>query len=201
MLTKNFSQLKAEVQRHIAADSVAQGSYSTCFVGCLANQSDDPQYIESTYGIPRMVSRIAESIFEGLPENTEASAFFAALPKAVGCDGKDLSRVPWQFLAKELNELKSLPTVEDEIQSMINTVIKGMNLLGEGKEWPEGDARAASDAASNTAWAAASNAVWAASDAASDAARAAASDAVRRRQRDLLLKLISEAPVVSAEGK
>ena len=172
MLTKNFTLLKFEVQRHIAADAVAQGSYSGCFIGCPANQSDDPQYIENTYGIPEMVSRIGESIFEGLPENTEASAFFAALPDAVGCDGKDLSRVPWQFLAKEL---EALPTVPDSVQAVINPVIAGMRLLAKGKEWKKEDARAA--------------------------ARVAASAAVRRRQRDLLLKLISEAPVVSAEGE
>lgn len=94
MLTKNFSRLKSEVKSHIKADSVAQGSYKTCFIGCLANHSDDPHYIESTYGIPEMVSRIAESIFEGLPA-AEAPAFFGALPDAVACDGKDLSRVAW----------------------------------------------------------------------------------------------------------
>lgn len=214
MLTKNFQQLKAEVESHVETDSVAQGSYKTCFIGCLANQSDDPQYIKNTYGIPKMVSRIAESIFEGLPER-EAPGFFASLPDAVACDGKDLSRVPWQFLAAEL---ESLPPVENEIQAVIDPVIAGMKLLAEGKEWKREDASAAAsaawaawaaywaaDSAASAAWAADSAADWAAASAAAWAADwaadSAAKAAVRRRQRDLLLKLISEAPVVSAESE
>jgi len=210
MLTKNFQQLKSEVASHIAADAVAQGSYTTCFIGCLANHSNDPEHIENTYGIPKMVTRIAESIFEGLPED-EAPAFFAALPDAVGCDGKDLSRVPWQFLAKEL---KLLPAVGDEIHALIDRVIAGMNLLAEGKEWPEAKAAQAAAMAASAAASAASAAeaavaaravAWAASAAnaasAAWAASAASAAAVRRRQRDLLLRLIKEAPVVSAEGE
>lgn len=240
MLTKNFQQLKAEVESHVEADSVAQGSYKTCFIGCLANQSDNPQYIKNTYGIPEMVSRIAESIFENLPVG-EAPAFFGALPDAVACDGKDLSRVPWQFLAAEL---ESLPTMPDNVQAVIDPVIAGMKLLAEGKEWREARAAAntaasaaalapnsaawvksAAWAAESAAWAAESaalvesaadrvawatdsaawverpnSAAWAASAAARDA-WLADSSAVCRRQRDLLLKLISEAPVVAVEGE
>lgn len=236
LLTKNFQQLKEEVASHIAADAVRQGSYKTCFIGCLANQSDDPQYIKNTYGIPEMVSRIAESIFENLPEGGEAPEFFGALPAAVACDGKDLSRVPWQFLAAEL---ESLPTMPDGVQAVIDPVIAGMKLLAEGKAWGEAEAAAgaasaamravmllprprwaadgAADRAANAARAAsaAASAAWAVESAVeSAAARAAARatksaawaadsaadrDAVRRRQRDLLLRLISEAPVVSQE--
>jgi hypothetical protein len=47
MLTKNFRRLQTEVQRHVAADQVAQGSYKTCFIGCLAKQKDSPEFIES----------------------------------------------------------------------------------------------------------------------------------------------------------
>jgi hypothetical protein len=103
MLTKNTDQLRQRVAAHVAADSIAQGIYwdkrnkRGCFIGCLAH-SDDPKINEQTYGLPVMVQRIAESIFESLPAN-EAKAFFAALPDAVGCDGKDLSKVGWQFLA------------------------------------------------------------------------------------------------------
>ena len=177
MLTKNFPRLKSEVERHIAADKVAQGSYKTCFIGCLANQRDNPEYIEDTYGIPAMVTRIAESIFEGLPPD-EAPAFFSLLPAAVGCDGKDLSRVPWQFLS---SELRSLPKMMDSIQAVISPVIAGMDLLIQGLEWSE-----AQEAAR-------------AADAAYAAYATSAADS-RRRQRDLLLKLIKEAPVVGAEG-
>ena len=243
MLTKNFQQLKEDVASHVAADVVRQGSYTTCFIGCLANNTDDPKYIENTYGIPVMVSRLSESIFEGLPSD-EAPAFFGALPAAVRCDGKDLSRVPWQFLS---SELRSLPKMTNEIQAVISPVIAGMDLLVEGKEWPEAHAATAAGyaaanaayysallaagyaallAAANAASAAkaasaagyaAANAAKAASAAgyaaanaadatdaaakAADATDAAAKADVRRRQRDLLLRLIKEAPVVGAEGE
>ena len=231
MLTKNFQQLETEVGRHVAADSVAQNSYETCFIGCLANHSNDPHFIETTYGIPVMVSRIAESIFEDLPAE-DATAFFAALPEAVECDGKDLSRVSWAFLAAEL---RSLPTVPGDVQAVIDPVITGLDLLAEGKEWKDAQAVAeAADAARVAAYAAgrvkgyaaaiataklaAVAAVAAAENATGNAAVAAVASAnavnnavdaavdaavdvadVRRRQRDLLLKLIKEAPV-AVEG-
>ncbi len=142
MLTKNFQKLKAEVAAHVAADRVAQGSYKTCFIGCLANGTNNPGFIETEYGIPLIVTLIAESIFEGLCSN-EAADFFAALPEAVGSDGKDLTRVSWQFLAAEL---RALPPVPDDIQACIDSVIEGMDLLADGKEWSEAVAAARSAA-------------------------------------------------------
>ena len=250
MLTKNFQQLQTKVSAHVAADRVKQGNYKTCFIGCLARKKDSPEFIESEYGIPLAVSRIAEAIFEGLPPD-EAPAFFAAFPAAVESDGKDLSRVVWQFLAAEL---RLLSPVEPEVQAIINTVVTGIDLLAQGKEWPKEDAKAsvraadwAASAAANAAELAAraartacavadaANAAelaasdcdylaaelaaraadWAAKAAASDAeltasdwdylaagwaARAAASSFdARRRQRDLLLKLIKEAPVTTTQ--
>jgi len=204
MLTKNTDQLRQQVAAHVAADSIAQGIYwdegskRGCFIGCLAH-SNDPGINEQTYGLPVMVQRIAESIFEALPDD-EAKAFFAALPDAVGCDGKDLSKVGWQFLAAEL---RALPAQTAEIQVVIDPVIAGMDLLASGQEWAD------ADAAADAAWAVAARAAaaraagWAA-DAANDAdatwaaayAAAYAADAARRRQRDTLLALISQAPVL-----
>ena len=220
MLTKNFQQLQAEVASHVKADKVAQGSYRSCFIGCLANQADNPDFIQSEYGIPLAVSRIAEAIFENLPA-ADAPRFFAALPEAVGCDGKDLSRVHWQFLAAEL---RSLPAVPNGVQAVIDPVIAGMDLLSSGLEWKE--AQASADGAAYAAQRAADGAdavaraayvAYAAADAA-DGADGAADAAARAadaayvayaaaraadgaanailRQRDLLLRLIKEAPVV-----
>jgi len=148
MLTRNFERLQSEVADHVAADRVTQGSYKTCFIGCLANGQDDPGFIQRTYGVPVMVTRIAESIFEGLRSN-EAVDFFAAIPPAIASDGKDLSRVGWTFLA---TELRALPPVPDDIQACMGSVIEGMDLLGEGKEWPEAEAWAnhAADYATDT---------------------------------------------------
>ena len=206
MLTKNTKQLSQQVAAHVAADSIAQGIYwderskRGCFIGCLAH-SNDPRINEQTYGLPVVVQRIAESIFESLPDD-EAKAFFAALPDTVGCDGKDLSKVGWQFLAAEL---RALPKQIAEIQVVIDPVIAGMDLLASGQEWAD------ADAAADAAWAVAARAAaaraagWAA-DAANDAdatwaaayAAAYAADAARRRQRDTLLALISQAPVMEA---
>ena len=227
MLTKNTDKLRQEVAAHVAADSIVQGTYwdtennKGCFIGCLA-KTDDPAINETAYGLPVMVQRIAENIFEALPAD-EAKAFFAALPDAVSCDGKDLSKVGWEFLAAEL---RSLPEQFAEIQAVVDPVIAGMDLLASGQEWSAAAAaravaaaRAAS-AARAAAWAvAAARAVARAADAAAtaataaayaaayaaDAARAAsaaraaadaADAAARLRQRDLLLRLISEAPVM-----
>ena len=224
-LTKNTDKLRQEVAAHVAADSIVQGLYwdavrkQGCFFGCLA-KSDNPTINEATYGLPVMVQRIAENIFEALSAD-EAKAFFSSLPDAVACDGKDLTRVSWQFLAAEL---RSLPEQPAEIQAGIDPVIAGMDLLASGQEWPEAAAaRAAALAAADASWAFA-RAAWAAARAAeaaaawaaaivadgvvlttdaraaaraADAAAADAAEAVARlRQRDLLLRLIAEAPVV-----
>jgi hypothetical protein len=214
MLTRNTDKLRQEVAAHVAADSLVKGIYwdtennKGCFIGCLS-KTDDPAINETAYGLPMMVQRIAENIFEALLAD-EAKAFFAALPDAVSCDGKDLSKVGWQFLAAEL---RSLPEQFAEIQAVVDPVIAGMDLLASGQEWSAAAAIAAARvAAADAAWAAADAAwaaVWAAADAAwaaaraaawaAAAARAAAADAARAarlRQRDLLLRLISEAPVV-----
>jgi hypothetical protein len=256
MLTKNTDKLRREVAAHVAADSIVQGTYwdaaskSGCFIGCLAHE-DNPAFNETTYGLPVMVQRIAENIFEALPAD-EAKKFFAALPSAVNCDGKNLTNVGWQFLAAEL---RSLPKKPAPIQAVIDPVIAGMDLLASGQEWATAaadyaaaadaaaDYAAAADAADATGYAAyaayAAAAAAAAADAAdatgyaayaaADAARAAADAAAaadyaaraagyaaraagyaaraacaaayaaaRLRQRDLLLRLISEAPVMEA---
>lgn len=228
LLTKNTDKLRAEVAAHVAADSIVQGTYwdaehnRGCFIGCLAH-GDAPKINERNYGLPIMVQRIAEDIFEGLPEY-EAKKFFAALPDAVGCDGKDLTRVGWQFLA---SELRSLPKLPEHIQSVIDPVIAGMDLLANGKEWEAVEDCSAAikandwyttaayrhlttiDATIAAAMAAhmhaGSSARWAAA-AASDATNAACIsqppafyNIIRLRQRDLLLRLIAEAPRPGAD--
>ena len=246
MLTKNIEKLRKEVAAHVAADSIIQGTYwdsvssRGCFIGCLAH-SDRPAVNETNYGLPVMVQRIAESIFERLAAD-EAKEFFAALPDAVACNGKDLSKVGWQFLAAEL---RALPAQSSEVQAAIDPVIAGMDLLAEGKQWLSAadadaavagacaraavyvadaaaanaadaaaanaaDAAAAAaraaNAAADAAAARAANAAWAAAAAnAADAADAAANAAagclpVLRRQRDLLLHLISEAPILKGKS-
>jgi len=203
MLTKNHETLTIEVKRHIESDAILQGEYwdgaQGCFIGCLAH-SDDATKLGELYGLPLPLVRICENIFEGLPED-EAKAFFAAIPDAVGRDGKDLTQVHWAFLA---SELRCLLEVDDNTQRAIDTVVEGMDLLESGGEWSRDAAYAArsADAAARAAAGAARAAARAAADApyaAADAAYAAyaaagaADVAARFRQRDTILRLISEA--------
>jgi hypothetical protein len=202
-LTRNHSELTLEVKSHIEADALIKGEYwngsKGCFIGCLTHSSN-PKPAFKRFGLPEPLMRIAENIFEALPDD-EGRAFFAALPAAVACDGKDLSRVHWAFLAAEL---KTLPDLPDNVQATIDPVIVGMDLLADGGDWPkDAAARAASDAAraasdagdaADYAARAAAYAARAASDAADDATYYAA--AARIRQCNTLLRLISEAPVL-----
>jgi len=222
MLTQNHAELTLEVAKHLEADALIKGAYwqrgKGCFIGCLTH-SDNPKTAVDRFGLPQPVLRIAEDIFEALPED-EGKAFFAALPAAVERDGKDLSRVHWQFLAAEL---RALPRVKADVQAVIDPVIEGMDLLSKGQERQEAlayAARAAHYAAARAAHYAAAYAARAAHYAASDAASAAhyaayvaryasyaasyaasaastASAAVRIRQRDTLISLIASAPMGS----
>jgi hypothetical protein len=208
ILTINHAKMAAEVAKHIAADAVVQGEYwdgtHGCFIGCLAHSSD-ASFLEREYGLPEPLVRICENIFEGLAPD-EAKAFFAAIPDAVGRDGKDLSRVHWAFLA---SELRALPKVLDDIQAVIDPVIAGMDLLAAGGKWSADAARAAAYAAAAYAAAARASAAsaaraaaYAAAAAYADAAYAAASAAAyaasayaapRKRQRVTILNLIKAA--------
>jgi hypothetical protein len=180
MLTRNFDQLSKEVEHHVECDKIRQGSYwdgsHGCFIGCLSHSGDTAE-VQGKYGLPIMLLRIAEDIFESLPLE-EAQAFFAALPTAVGCDNKDLSKVGWQFLA---SELRSLPPQPADITAAIEPVIAGMDLLAAGQEWS--DARAYADIAvghGDPARAAARAAVYAARAAAARAAAEATEAAAAR---------------------
>ena len=177
MKTRNIQLMATEVAEHIAADAVIQGTYwdaakhKGCFIGCLGH-SNDPAVAAERFGLTLPLLRIAESIFEALPAD-EARDFFAAFPGAIGCDGRDLNFVHWQFLEAEL---RGLPDVPADLQAVIDPVIAGMDLLASGQEWPSAAAGAAAGAAAETAL----------------------TDAYRR-QRDLLLRLISQAPVVEVQ--
>ena len=221
ILTRNTAQLRQVVENHVAAYAVIQ---SDCFgvIFCLndidepvsalmlcLNHSNDPVSAEKEYGLPIMVQRIADSIFERLPVE-DALKFLAALPDAIGCDGKDLSRVAWKFLAQTL---RNMPPQPAEIQAVVDPVIAGLELLAAGREWPnlpaacwaavDNAAAAACNAAAAARRAAVDNAaLW---DAVDSAARWAVAAAVARRgavalQRDLLLQLLTNAPVLESSA-
>ena len=149
MLTKNFADLRAQVEAHLAADKLVKGQYwedrKGCFIGCLAHEYTQSGCIsknEETYSLPAMVQILADNIFEGLTVS-EGREFFAAFPDAVGTNGKDLSDVGWLFL---IEELRALPPQTGDVKMHIDRVIDGLELISGGKEWP-GATKAATSAA------------------------------------------------------
>jgi hypothetical protein len=175
MLTKNIELMTAEIDQHRAADLLVQEEYFDedtgrgCFIGCLA-RGNDTAMIAERFGLPAPLTRLLESIFEGLPFD-EAADFFSEIPRAVGEDGRDLTRVHWAFLA---DRLRHLP--DTDARDVVADVIVGMDLLASGKDWPEAEAAAQAAEAE-----AAEVAYW------------AAKVVETRRQRDAILRLIREA--------
>jgi hypothetical protein len=126
MLTKNFEELRV----YVAINNITSDA---CNISSLSDGKDYKEYMKSKYGVPGMLTRTLESFFREL-QPSEAIQFFTSLLDSIACDGKDLSKVIWKFLALELRQL---PRVELKTQA----VIGGMDLLSEGKPWP-GAARA-----------------------------------------------------------
>ena len=135
MKTQNIELMTAEIDQHRAADRLVQGSYYDpetgrgCFIGCLTH-GDDTAVIADRFGVPQPLTRLLESIFERLPFD-EAADFFSAIPRAIGEDGRDLTRVHWAFLA---DLLRHLP--DTQARGVVADVIAGTDLLAEGKDWP-----------------------------------------------------------------
>jgi hypothetical protein len=204
MLTKNYSKLSSEVQLHIQMDAVVQGMYwddnykKGCFIGCLTH-SDNASVLEQQYGIPLPLVRVLEAVFEGLNAE-DAKNFFSDIPKAIASDNKDLSLVHWKLIEQVV---KAMPKVDDQdAQKAVDTVIDGISKLASGGEWSKEEARDAActayAAASCTAYDAAHYARYASATHSTRYATAAYSTdvgMVNTTQRDILLKLISEAPI------
>ena len=227
MISKNIEQMKIEISEHIAADAVIQGEYfdgeKGCFIGCLTH-SDDAQEVVDKYGLPIALVRVCENIHEGLSEG-EYQDFFSKIGDAIDVDGKDLSKVHWLFL-KEI--LENMPKQKPYVQKFIDSVISGLGLLATGKDWADAAAFDSADAAAVTAAVTAADAVHAAATAAGgyaasasfaanaagyaadgaggDAASApyaatagvAAYHDARIKQKEIMLRLLKEAPMAVA---
>ena len=195
MLTKNIDKFASLTRQHAEADLLVQGEYydeatgKGCFIGCFAH-GDRPEVLADDFGIPVMLTRIAERIFNSLPKD-EARDFFLAIPGAIGTDGKDLSRVGWAFLA---DTLRALPPQEGAVKHAADDVIAGLDRLAAGEEWLAAE-RAAAWTAATRMTTAATRAAWAATRAAAEAGAAE-----NGRQRDAFLRLVSEAPVLGSSG-
>lgn len=86
------------VRAHVKADEIRKGQYwengKGCAVGCTIHSSQHLAY-ETELGIPQMLAKIEETIFEGATDvfsQTWPERFLKAIKP-----GADLSRVGWKF--------------------------------------------------------------------------------------------------------
>lgn len=182
------AMVRAQVDAHTAADEIVQGVYwengKGCFIGCLAHSSSADKVQELT-GFPPMLTRVAESIFEGL-DNAAAKDFPQAVI-AAPLVGADLSLVPWQFLhwcvtdalhqyADPATQAACAPAVQ-----VLSDKARGVPVAADAADAAYAAARAAADAARAAARAA-----------------AYAADAICERQAAKLIELLAAAPVKGA---
>ena len=174
LLFHNDPSLAARVTKqmydHYDADQVFGGEYwngeGGCFIGCIAH-GNSVERVQELTGLPIMLTRIAESIFEGLPP-VERPQFFKDMTDAMGANiGKDVTLVPWLFLYDTVGRALRLTGMEEKCSEALEV----LRLKSVGSH-------VSSDATSNAA------------DAAADAA-AAAYAAERRAQATKLLELLN----------
>jgi hypothetical protein len=204
------SKILKQLLAHAKADEIIKGKYweggKGCAVGCTIHSSDHAEY-EPRFGVPQMLARLEDRIFEGLP-NAEAKQWPIKFMSAIA-PGADLSRVGWKFqywllTAEKLNPGINHPLVRDAVKKCADVLIpltKGQPVDGpaawsaesaarsaarsaesaaESAAW---SARSAESAAESAAWSArsaesaAESAAWSAESAARSAARSAESAA------------------------
>ena len=203
------AQYLARVKAHETADEIIHGRYwehgKGCAVGCTIHSDSHAAY-ETELGVPRILARLEDRIFEGMV-NGESKTFPRRFLEAIPV-GADLSLVWPKFAVWLLTDPKDGVihfTKKDSKQWIaINRVA---DLYRELKDWDKRDkaafkaAAADADAAYAAAYAAAAAAAAAAAyaaqillnpkadaDAAADARRAA-----YKRQSEKLLELLAGA--------
>lgn len=109
-----------QLEAHRAADQLVKGVYWSagkgCAVGCTIHSGNHMEY-EHRFGIPVILARLEDCIFEGLP-NDQAMGwpirFMSAIPV-----GSDLSLVGWRFLHWLLTDEISISVSDDtEIENI-----------------------------------------------------------------------------------
>src|ERR1044072_1819388 len=92
-------EIIAQLQAHALADEIVKGQYwedgRGCAVGCTIHSGDHFEY-EPRFGIPQMLARLEDCIFEGL-ENDLAKDWPLRFMNAAK-QGSYLSLVGWKFL-------------------------------------------------------------------------------------------------------
>lgn len=167
-----------QLARHRAADEIVKGKYwengKGCAVGCTLHSANHADY-EARFGIPRMLARLEDCIFEGLP-NGDAKAWPERFMSAVK-PGADLSRVGWQFLhwlltTESVNPGINHPLVKDAVRQCADVIAQ----LAKGEKQAEGSAARSAAYSARLAYSVADSAAGAA-DSAYSVARSARSAA------------------------
>lgn len=185
----------AQIAAHRKADQLVQGygywnDGKGCAVGCQIHSGEHMEY-ETRFGIPVMLARLEDSIFEGLPveKARQWPERFMSAPKV----GADLSLVGWKFLHWLLTDETVNPGINDPlVRDAVKQCADVLVPLTKGEPVDERSAknaaknaadaaRSAADAARSAAWSAAesaarsaASAAWAAESAAAWAAESAA---------------------------
>jgi hypothetical protein len=162
----------SRVIAHRAADELVKGQYWSkgkgCAVGCTIHGDQHKAY-ETELGIPEVLARLEDGIFENLPNELAMvwpERFLSAIPV-----GKDLTKVWHHFVIWLLGDAEhgTMRLCDPAGAAATKTVIELYQREIAGEVIP------------SSAWDAARDAAW---DAARDAARAAAWDAARAAARD-----------------
>jgi hypothetical protein len=122
----------ARLEEHYRADEIIKGQYwengKGCAVGCTIHSGNHKAY-EDELGIPTIIARLEDVIFEGLP-NKDSKEFPLQLLKSINV-GADLSKVADKFLIKLLNRSillcdergkKATQTIIDLLQDRVNDI-------------------------------------------------------------------------------
>ena len=116
-------QLLNQLQAHYDADEIIKGKYwengKGCAVGC-ALHSADHSLGEELYGIPTVLWKLEDRIFEALP-NQDAKEFPIQFIKAIP-EGADLSKVFYKWSIRMLKRVR--PLALGDGKKAIDQVIK-----------------------------------------------------------------------------
>ena len=152
-----------QLQAHAEADEIVQG-YSWyngkgCAVGCTLHSYNHMEY-ETRFGIPVMLARLEDYIFEGLPNNL-AKDWPVKFMQNIRV-GSDLSLVGWKFLHWILTTAEVNPGINHPlVRSAVLQSAEVVKSFAEGKSVTE-SARSAAERAAESARSAAESAAWSA---------------------------------------
>ena len=167
-----------QLRNHAKADELIQGqgwsNGKGCAVGCTMHEYPAHTKYETAFGIPQMLARLEDEIFEGLP-NAEAQKWPIQFMSAI-TPGADLSRVGWQFLHWLLTDVTVNPGITHPlVKEAVKQCADVLSSLAKGAPISQSAAESAAESAERSAARSAAESARSAADAAWSAANAARS--------------------------